>query len=107
MSPITKADVFGKVIDSGDVPLQLACLELVNHPLFADNLPGALRGLVEGIQYPTPADGLPLSNDLALAYASMSGSEVIAFQVALGDTSKKERLLDQMREHLVRWGISI
>ena len=41
VSAITKADVFNKAIGSGDVPLQLACLELVQSPAFAESFPPA------------------------------------------------------------------
>ena len=41
-----------------------------------------------------------------LALSQMSNVEVIAFQLANKDEGEMNRLLSQMRAHLIEWGVA-
>jgi len=104
LSPVTKADIFGQVMASNNVPMRLALLELTRHPKFAGQ-PAELRALIERMQFPFEGDGVRLGAAELAAICTMTQAELIAFEIAGGDQSEMRKLLAKMQEHLVHWAV--
>lgn len=102
VSPLTKADVLGKVVVSGDLALQLACMELVHSPLFAAE-PAELKAFVDRTELPQTS--VQLSPDRLVALSEMTPAEALLYQLSGGEEQAMERLTGKVRGHLSDWGV--
>jgi hypothetical protein len=104
VSPVTKADLMGKVIETDDFIIKLAAKDLVASPLFAKESP-ALKELVDKIDIAKIAPSHTPSAQNLMDIAEMSPAESMAFGLCGCDHAKKDEMMAKVNEHLVRWGV--
>lgn len=101
VTPITKADVLGRVIRNGDVALKLAVCDLVRTPLFEQE-PRELKALFERLELKAEHP-VQLSAEQMIKLSGMSAAEVLIFELAGGNEQEMAKLLDRVQTYLKSW----
>jgi hypothetical protein len=104
VSAVTKADIFGQLISSTDVALQIAAQQMVSSSRFHGQ-PAELRVLVERIQLVSQGQSIQLTPAQLLAFSGMGKAEAIAFQLMKGDGNATAELMGKVNALLRQWQV--